>query len=545
MPEPPATNTAAQGTETATREEFAPFPPWPTVSTMAMVLCLVAIFVWRTFFAAWVNLLPDECSYWAWSRRLDWSYFDNSGMVAYLIRLSTELFGKSVPFSVRFPFLILSGLSAFLLYSTSVNLCGHRGRALLAVVALNVTPLALLGGTAAIHDNALVFFWTACLWAASRFVRNGEKFWFYIMGAAAGLAIQSKYTGVLILPSIFLFLLWNRPYRGWLFHKEPWLGALIAALFAVPILWWNVVHDWASLYHVLLIGTGPPNAVAQILDGLGYHLAQFLLVSPLFYLLLVVCVVAMLARSFRRPRPEDTLLLSFSLPLLLFGVMAFKGHVEANWAFMGYGSAVVLTVEWVSNAWMNRSKGVRRVFGPGFCKWAVVVAVVPVIVVVLHAWIGLLPAGIEKRLDKADRIIWETRGWGGLGKHIAALARESDVIAADSYQLCALLEFNIPGNPAVRYLAPWKRPTQFDVWEPSFDNLAGKTVLFVSWRPLKPSDKVLTTIYENFSKVEELPDYEVMYHDTAIRRVYISRGYGFNPFSPRRLTPRSLFYSDR
>ena len=61
----------------------------------------------------------------------------------------------------------------------------------------------------------------------------------------------------------------------------------------------------------------------------------------------------------------------------------------------------------------------------------------------------------------------------------------------------------------------------------------------------RSSDKVLTTIYENFSKVEELPDYEVMYHDTAIRRVYISLGYGFNPFSPRRLTPRSLFYSDR
>src|SRR5271157_5322503 len=76
-----------------------------------MILVLAAVFVWRIFFTYSVNLIPDECSYWAWSRRLDWSYFDNSGMVAYLIRLSTSLFNESAPVSVRFPFLILSGLT--------------------------------------------------------------------------------------------------------------------------------------------------------------------------------------------------------------------------------------------------------------------------------------------------------------------------------------------------------------------------------------------------------------------------------------------------
>ena len=168
----------------------------------------------------------------------------------------------------------------------------------------------------------------------------------------------------------------------------------------------------------------------------------------------------------------------------------------------------------------------------------------PVLLALAHAWIGLLPASLEMKVAKDDRIIWETRGWAGLGKHVAGLKSDGDVIAADSYQLCALLEFNLPGNPHVRYLAPWKRPTQFDVWEPSFDNLRGRNILFVSPLPLKPSSDSSTTIYDNFTRVEPLPPYEVMYHGVAIRQMYIYRGYEFDPFAPRRLGPRSLLYKD-
>lgn len=41
------------------------------------------------------NLAPDEAHYWAWSRRLDWSYYSKGPMVAYLIALSTQSGGVS------------------------------------------------------------------------------------------------------------------------------------------------------------------------------------------------------------------------------------------------------------------------------------------------------------------------------------------------------------------------------------------------------------------------------------------------------------------
>jgi len=509
-----------------------------------IVIALVAVFVWRILLTYSVNLIPDECSYWAWSRRLDWSYFDNSGMVAYLIRLSTSLFGESSPFSVRFPFLILSGLTTFFIYRIGTLLFESRSKGLLSAAVLNLTPVALLGGSTAIHDNALLFFWVFTLWAAARFLISGNGRWFYVMGASVGLAIQSKYTGVLAIPAVFIFLLWSRQYRAWLLKHEPWLGVAIAVAFTLPIIWWNFRHDWASFYHILFIGSGSESLSKRITDGLGYHLAQFLLISPLIYVALLVGSGSSLMKNLFRPDPREALLLCFGLPLAIFGVQAFRGHVEANWAFMGYASVVILAVHTILEKVAQGGGGVWRWFNGCFMKWAVILAVAPVLALIIHAWLGLLPATLETRIAKEDRVIWETRGWDGLGKHVAGLIKPGDVIAADSYQLCASLEFNVPGQPQVRYLAPWKRPTQFDVWEPSFDNLKGRDILFVAPSPLLPSSNALTTIYENFARVESLPEYGVRYHGAGIRTIYVYRGYSFDPFQPRRLGPMSLFYKD-
>ncbi len=509
------------------------------------MISLGAVFIWRIFFTEHVNLIPDECSYWAWSRRLDWSYFDNSGMTAYLIRLSTELFGASTPLSVRFPFLVISALTTYLVYRTSVDLFGNRERALGAAALFNLMPIALLGGSAAMHDNALIFFWAGGLWAAARFVKSNDARWFYVIGVFSGLAILSKYTGVLLPFSLFLFLLWSPEHRSRLLTKEPWLGAVIAGFFCLPIVWWNVQHDWASLHHILFIGSGSVSWPRRMSDGLGYHLAQFLLVSPLLYIGLIAGSISALARSIRCPDPVNILLLCFGAPLALFGVIAFKGHVEANWAVMGYISTGILAVQVIAERLNTPTAGKWTVFSLRYLKWAVIVAVVPVVLVVGHAWLGLLPLSMERMLGKADRVIWETRGWDRMGRHVGELRRPDDVVAGDSYQLCALLEFNVPGTPYARYVAPWKRPTQFDVWEPTLRNLKGRTILFVTPRKLLPSSEVRSTIYENFARVESLPAYEFMYHGEPIRTMYMYRGFEFDPDSTRPLPTRSLFYDDR
>ncbi len=525
-------------------EEISPVRQIDDQRMWIPIFCLAAIFIWRIIITVSVNLIPDECSYWTWSRRMDWSYFDNSGMVAYLIRLSTEFFGRSTPFTVRFPFLLISIIFTFLIYSTGTRLSGSRRIGLLSALFFNLTPISLLGGSSAVHDNPLLLFWALSLWSMSKLVTTENHKYFYLAGLSAGLAILSKYTGALLLPVILLWLLSSNRFRSSLARKEPWIGALVATVFVLPILWWNFSHDWASFKHILFIGTGYSGFWRKISDGLGYQLAQILIISPLFFISVVASIFVATLAELRRDNDERSLLLCFGFPLFLLAVMSFKGHAEANWGVMGYVSTGILTIMIFTDPHNTLSRffhsylSMRKFVIAGVCA-----SILLVLIVVLHAWIGLLPASVERNLGKNDRIVWETLGWRGLGKYLATVMEEGDVLASDSYQNCALLEFNIPGQPSVRYLSPWDRPTQFDVWHRSYDDLKGKNILFVSSKPLKPSSSVLMTIYENFSSVEPIPAYDVMYHGESIRKIYIYRGHNFDPFEPRRLGPRSLFYS--
>ena len=520
------------GTNSSTKEKWL------------LLSAIMAIFVWRTMLSACLNLIPDECSYWAWSRHLDWSYFDNSGMTAYLIRLSTEIFGRSTPFIVRIPFLVGSFITTLLVYFSATLISGSSRVGLYSAVFFNLTPVSLLGAGTAVHDNVLIMFWALALWSTAKFTRTGNCSYFYLTGVASGLAILSKYTGVLILPAILTWLVCSRQFRPVLGRKEPWIGAIIAVLFTLPIVWWNYQNDWASFKHILFIGSGHFGFWRRLSDGLGYQLSQLLTISPFFYLAIIAAIFSTTISQLRKRSDDRLLLLFMGTPLLLFSLMSFKGHAEANWAVMGYLSTGILAV-WVllnrddpATIYISKRYGIDR-----FVRTGTITALLLVFVVTFHAWVGLVPAFVERRIGKADRIIWETRGWYGLGQYLPGLMKNDDVIAADSYQLCALLEFNIPGQPNVRYLAPWDRPTQFDVWNRSYDDLAGKDILFVSAKPLGPTSSVLMTIYENFSSVDQLPPYEVMYHGESIRQIYICRGHGFDPFKPRRLGPRSLFYS--
>lgn len=513
-------------------------------SQTLMLAGLAVVLAWHVFSSAFVNLIPDECSYWAWSRRLDWSYFDNSGMVAYVIRLSTSIFGYSSPLSVRFPFIILLVLSSALIYSCSLKMFGNRRHALASTIVFNLTPVALLGGTAAIHDNILVFFTALAIWLLTRFLEDGRHRWLYLTGVAIGFSILSKYTGVISLGCVFIFLIWQQDRRQLLLTRTPWLAAATALLFVLPILYWNWLHDWASLSHILFIGSGAVSVTRRIEDGLGFNIAQFFLISPLFYVFMMMALGKAFWNNISKPVPAQVLCLSFGLPLVLFSVQSFRGHVEANWSIPGYIGPCLVAVWSFYSSGAGALNWSAKPWGAKFVRRSIGVSLSIVGLVVLHAWLGIVPASVEKWGAKADRIVWETRDWDRLGIHIGNLVKEGETIAADSYQLAALLEFNIPGQPEVRYMSPWGRPTQFDVWHRSFDDLAGQTIVYVSPKPLAPSSDALVTIYENCASVEPLDVFDVMYHGESIRKIYVYRLKGFDPHSPRRLGPRSLFYRD-
>jgi hypothetical protein len=66
-------------------------------------------------------------------------------------------------------------------------------------------------------------------------------------GACAGLALLAKYHAAFLMAGAALFLVTSPAHRIWLRRREPYVALGVAAIVFLPVVVWNVQHDWASL----------------------------------------------------------------------------------------------------------------------------------------------------------------------------------------------------------------------------------------------------------------------------------------------------------
>ena len=143
-----------------------PYGRWSLAAICAVMLCQVAFLV---FGCDW-DLCNDEAEYWAWSRQLDWSYWSRGPLIAWLIRLATELLGAmsvkltgSLMLAVRLPAVLLGGLTAWGVFRLASLTTGGGRPAMMAVLLLPAIPVLAIGGVLITSDTPLVCCWT---WAA-------------------------------------------------------------------------------------------------------------------------------------------------------------------------------------------------------------------------------------------------------------------------------------------------------------------------------------------------------------------------------------------
>lgn len=399
-------------------------PWWP-----ALAVLLVGLAV-RLLVGQQLELAEDEAYYWVWSQDLSWGYFDHPPAVAAMIRGGTALLGDT-ELGVR----LVGGLLGLLTGLAAVDLTRQRG---LAALALTTLPLTALGGALATPDVPLVAAWTLGLWAASR--RN-----WLLVGVFAGLAMLSKYTGVLLLP---LLVLGAGP-RAWR-RTGPWLAAGVAALVYAPNAIWNLLNSGVSWRFQLA-------HVAESADRLGFVGAQFGLAGPV----LLIAGLVWAARAWRTTDPVSRLAWWSSLPLLLIATVAGG---EANWA----APAVIGLVVGLA----RRGGAWTRALSIGAGLNLVLSALV-----LLHtAWRPLLDLPVDPR----DRL----SGGRILGESVRAWDVEH--VVTSRYQEAALIHFY--GGVPARTLPGHSRPDQYDLlpWDPPDHALFVRT-----WRGLQgtPTDQ--------------------------------------------------------
>jgi len=208
----------------------------------ALIAAMTAL---RVIYANLLDLRTDEAYYWTWSKENVLSFLDHPPMIAWFIRFGTAMFGDT-NFGVRFAGLVAM-LATQLLLADIVRRVTRDLRAV--VIAVLMMEAALYYGLLMAKvspDIALIPFATAMVWALVRLAESDDPRWWLAAGVFAGLALLSKFTAGLMLPAVAAFMLLP-PWRArWLRSPYPWAAALIAAALFLPVVIWNMQHDWAS-----------------------------------------------------------------------------------------------------------------------------------------------------------------------------------------------------------------------------------------------------------------------------------------------------------
>ena len=309
-------------------------PSYAAMTAWAIAAITAARLLWLA--VQTTGLYPDEAQYWFWSRHLALGYYSKPPLVAWLIALTTSLFGNG-EFAVRLSAPLLHAVAAGFVYAIAARLYDRR-TGFWSALAYATLPGVSLSAFLISTDAVLLPCWAAALYGFVRAREEDRLGWWVVTGCAIGLGLLAKYAMVYWLLSAFGFVLLSRGERR---HWRGLCLALgIAALFYLPNLWWNWSHHFATYLHTR------DNAS---LGGRLFHpeeLAEFLIsqlgvFGPVYF----IAALALFVAPARFGGAPARLLSAFAWPTLVIVVaVSLMSRAQPNWAAPAYISALVLVV---------------------------------------------------------------------------------------------------------------------------------------------------------------------------------------------------------
>ncbi|MDO8606881.1 MAG: glycosyltransferase family 39 protein [Phaeospirillum sp.] len=416
--------------------------PWSKMAKLDPPIVLAALIVAAALLRATVAghslLSGDEAYYWLWSRRLQLSYFDHPGMLAWWIATSTWAFGSS-ELAIRLPSILSAAVVSWLVFDTARLAFEDTRAGLWAAVWVNATILFGASAVTATPDAPLLLFWSTALWALIRLLRTGRPVWIYVLGAALGLGFVSKYTMVLIAPGVLAVFVLFASGRVWLRRPHFYLAIALAMACTSPVLVWNLLNDWVSFRKQLAHSFDTP--VSNPLKSMTTFAAtQVGVVTPL---ILGFCLWGMgwsLWAGWRRDRPEWFLMGACSAPVLLFfGQHSLGGLVQPHWAGPAYlGGSMAAAGGWMalegrlSRPWLRTLFRAAPALGGGM-----------VLAVYFHMATALLP--LSARVDPLSRL----GGWDVLAHAVEdeATRHPGAFVYVQKHEVSGLMTYYLRGHP--------------------------------------------------------------------------------------------------
>jgi dolichyl-phosphate-mannose-protein mannosyltransferase len=429
----------------------------------AVFAATLARLVWLAIGAA--DLYPDEAQYWLWSLHPAFGYYSKPPVVAWLIALTTGVFGGDEA-SIRLAAPLLHFATALVIYALARRLYEPR-TALWSAVAYITLPGVSASAALMTTDAPLLLCWAVALYAFVRAREPAGDRWWLLVGIAAGFGLLSKYAMAYWLFSALLYLVLLRDERR---HLPRFAGAaaLALAIYAANFAW-NAANGFVSYLHTrdnANLG-GPLFHPAQFVEFLA---SQFGVFGPIFFATLLL-ILATARRSLVDRRA--LLLAAFALPtLMMMLVVSFLSRAQANWSAPTFVAAVILVVA----SLLQRRRTVLVAASVGLHVALAGIAFAA------HDVARLAGTELPARFDPLHRL----RGWKPLGRAVGdLLLRHPGVhLMADDRELMAALIYYVRPHPfdALKWNGEGGIHDQFDL-DADPQRFVGGDFLLVSKSP--------------------------------------------------------------
>lgn len=373
--------------------------------TRQIMLFILIIFCLKLLYLPIIDLIPQEALHWNRAMHLAPAYVDHPGGVAALIRLSTFFLGNS-EFGVRFSAFICGLITSFFVYGIGYRLTGDKLTGYYSMLVFNLCPFFWGIGFFPFPDTPLIM---ACAGAVYYFLRAilEEKLLYYLLtGIMTGLAIWSKYTTVVLIFSMGLYLIGTR--HGWkiLFSKATIFLSGSTLLTIVPLLIFEYGRDWQTFRYQFLRRMshkmwGFPSFIGSMMGE----------ITPVL-LILILVIAGVIVRHWKTTGKGERWLVIAGLPLLvLFALYSQWNRVKFSWPAPAFVSLIPLTIAFLHK---NPQRYVTLHKASVHC-----LLVFFVIIILLPAIVISIPMS-----GKLFSPLMNTVSWSGLGKDIGIIQKQ-------------------------------------------------------------------------------------------------------------------------
>ena len=473
---------------------------------------ITALTVCRMIYINFVPIVPQEAYYWKYAKSLALSYFDHPPMCATVIALFTKIGGDN-PFFIRIGSVLFSLATMVLLFRITEKLFHKSLYALLVTVSIAGTILFSIGATIMTPDVPFIFFWTLIVYSLVNLRITSAPVWWYAAGAGLGFALLSKYSAVLIIPGILLYLLFSRQQRKWLFTRHPYLALVISMILFLPVIIWNAQHEWASF---LFQSSRRFNEMRSLRLNYFFQLigSQLGMLTPYLFFLFFTGWIGTAKLGFRKNDDNYSLIFWLAAPvIIIFTLSSFRSLVKMNWLAPAYITMSIGSIVWVQTEKSRLALRMKKWFKPGL-----ILGFLLVIMVHILPLLPIIP------LKKGDT--WT--GWKALADRVTVMKHEmggEPFIFGHEYKIPSeITYYTHPHEPTCSGEILGLEGLQYDYWTHP-DSLLHRNAIFVYSNADRFRKKEL--LKKHFKRIEQAPDLIIRHHHRIFRIFYIFKCYDY------------------